>query len=96
MAHSKFDNGMNRGCEVCHESVDDDFLLVNPLIQYCLCKLTPEQQAAIYRLLRGAKVALWQDIRKLAQEGKAKERSRWGTFTTAIFQMAKQHKEKMP
>jgi len=59
-------------------------------------KLTPEQQAAIYRLLRGSKDPLWQDIRRLAQTGKAKERSRWGTFTTAIFQMAKQHKEKMP
>jgi CRISPR/Cas system CMR subunit Cmr6 (Cas7 group RAMP superfamily) len=61
-----------------------------------LAKLSPEEQAAVYRLLRGPKAALWQNIRKLAQEGKSKERSRWGTFTTAIFQMAKQHKQKMP
>ena len=58
-------------------------------------KLTPEQQAAVYRLLRGPKVALWQTIRDSPQ-GKARERSRWAAFTTAIFQMAKQNKEKMP
>jgi len=59
-------------------------------------ELTTEQQAAIYRLLRGTKLVLWHDIRRLAQAGNAKERSRWGTFTSAIFVMAKQHKEKMP
>ncbi len=61
-----------------------------------LVKLTPEQQGAVYRLLRGAETALWQEIRKLALEGKAKERSRWGAFTSAIFVMAKQRGEKMP
>jgi sigma-B regulation protein RsbU (phosphoserine phosphatase) len=34
-------------CEVCHEHVDDKELLANPLIQYCLCSLTPEQQRAL-------------------------------------------------
>lgn len=34
-------------CEACKESVDDDFLYANPLIQYCLCRLTPEQQQAL-------------------------------------------------
>jgi len=59
-------------------------------------KLTPEQQGAVYRLLRGAKAALWQEIRKLALEGKAKERSRWGAFTSTMFAMAKQRGEKLP
>jgi sigma-B regulation protein RsbU (phosphoserine phosphatase) len=34
-------------CEVCHETVDDKELLANPLTQYCLCTLTPEQQRAL-------------------------------------------------
>src|SRR5438552_2535390 len=31
-------------CEVCKETVAEDALYANPLIQYCLCLLTPEQQ----------------------------------------------------
>lgn len=72
----------------------DDNRLANHFGRFA--KLTTEQQAAIYRLLRGTKAAFWQNIRRLAQEGNAKERSRWGTFTATIFQMAKQQKEKMP
>jgi len=72
----------------------DDNRLKNHLDRFA--KLTPEQQGAVYRLLRGAKIALWLEIRKLALEGKAKERSRWGTFTSAMFVMAKQRGEKMP
>ena len=72
----------------------DDNRLKNHLARFA--KLTPEQQGAVYRLLRGAKTALWLDIRKLALEGKAKDRNRWGSFTSAIFVMAKQHGEKMP
>jgi sigma-B regulation protein RsbU (phosphoserine phosphatase) len=34
-------------CEICHEEIDDEDLLGNPLIRYCLCKLTPEQQQAL-------------------------------------------------
>lgn len=72
----------------------DDNRLKNHLDRFG--KLTPEQQGAVYRLLRGAKTTLWMEIRKLAQEGKAKERSRWGAFTSAMFVMAKQRGEKMP
>lgn len=36
-------------CEVCHESVDDDLLLTHPLARYCLCGLSPRQQAALER-----------------------------------------------
>src|SRR5437867_12463276 len=46
-ALSRMDAGTYGGCEVCHETVDDDLLLTNPLIQYCLCRLTPEQQRAL-------------------------------------------------
>ncbi|MHB9007270.1 MAG: type III-B CRISPR module RAMP protein Cmr6 [Limisphaerales bacterium] len=72
----------------------DDNRLKNHLDLFA--KLTPEQQGAVYRLLRGAKTALWREIRKLALEGKAKERSRWSPFTSAMFVMAKQRREKMP
>jgi sigma-B regulation protein RsbU (phosphoserine phosphatase) len=34
-------------CLVCHESVDEPDLLRNPLAQYCLCQLTPQQQDAL-------------------------------------------------
>jgi sigma-B regulation protein RsbU (phosphoserine phosphatase) len=34
-------------CLVCHESVGEEDLLANPLIRYCLCSLTPEQQSAL-------------------------------------------------
>ena len=34
-------------CEVCEESVETNFLLANPLIQYCLCDLSPHQQKAL-------------------------------------------------
>ena len=34
-------------CEVCKETVDDDFLEANPLIQYCLCRLSEQQQRAL-------------------------------------------------
>lgn len=36
-------------CEICGEAVEDDFLLTHPLIQYCLCSLSPEQQTALQR-----------------------------------------------
>ena len=55
-------------CEVCKETVDDDFLLTNPLIQYCLCRLTPEQQRALENDLELASRIQWallpkQDLR---------------------------------
>lgn len=34
-------------CEVCKEAVDDDFLEANPLIRYCLCRLSEPQQRAL-------------------------------------------------
>lgn len=72
----------------------DDNRLKNHFDRFA--KLTPEQQGAVYRLLRGSRMALWLELKKLALEGKAKERSRWGAFTSAMFTMAKQRGEKMP
>lgn len=34
-------------CDVCHQSVDEWFLRQHPLITYCLCDLSPEQQRAL-------------------------------------------------
>jgi sigma-B regulation protein RsbU (phosphoserine phosphatase) len=42
-ALTRLDGGMFGRCEVCHQEVDDDFLLANPLIEYCLCNFTPDQ-----------------------------------------------------
>ena len=34
-------------CEFCGDPVGDDFLTANPMTNYCLCDLTPEQQDAL-------------------------------------------------
>jgi sigma-B regulation protein RsbU (phosphoserine phosphatase) len=34
-------------CEICREEIEERDLLANPLIRYCLCRLTPEQQRAL-------------------------------------------------
>lgn len=34
-------------CLVCHEALDEPELLRNPIAQYCLCRLTPQQQDAL-------------------------------------------------
>ncbi len=34
-------------CLVCREHVDDEEVVLNPLAQYCLCKLSPPQQRAL-------------------------------------------------
>jgi sigma-B regulation protein RsbU (phosphoserine phosphatase) len=36
-------------CEECHESVERDRLLADPLVRYCLDHLTPPQRAALQR-----------------------------------------------
>ncbi|MEW6252849.1 MAG: PP2C family protein-serine/threonine phosphatase, partial [Planctomycetota bacterium] len=46
-ALARMDAGSYGQCELCHESVDDDWLAAKPLIQYCLCELSPRQQAAL-------------------------------------------------
>ncbi len=34
-------------CRICHGELDDGELERNPMLQYCLCDLTPEQQSAL-------------------------------------------------
>lgn len=46
-ALSRMDSRTFGRCQVCKEAVDDDFLSTNPLIQYCLCNLTPAQLQAL-------------------------------------------------
>ncbi len=41
----RLDTGRYGQCDVCHERVEDELLLAHPLIQYCLCALSPQQQA---------------------------------------------------
>lgn len=55
-------------CEVCLETVEDDTLMANPMLQYCLCSLSPAQQRALEQDLGLASRIQWallpkQDIR---------------------------------
>lgn len=36
-------------CELCHEEVEDEQLLADPLVQFCLCHLGPKEQGALER-----------------------------------------------
>lgn len=54
-AIERLDAGRFGRCEVCHESVDDELLLTHPLAKYCLCGLSPRQQAALERDLELAR-----------------------------------------
>src|SRR5262245_24492777 len=58
-ALSRMDTGTYGSCEVCHETVDDDFLESNPAIQYCLCRLSAEQQQALQNDLDLANRIQW-------------------------------------
>ncbi len=46
-ALNRMDAGAYGVCEVCSETIDETDLLANPLMRYCLCKLSPAQQAAL-------------------------------------------------
>jgi sigma-B regulation protein RsbU (phosphoserine phosphatase) len=46
-ALGRMDGGSFGQCSVCHEEVEQENLLANPFIQYCLCRLTPVQQDAL-------------------------------------------------
>jgi sigma-B regulation protein RsbU (phosphoserine phosphatase) len=55
-------------CMACRETVEDEMLLANPMMEYCLCRLTPEQQEALQRDLDLASKIQWallpkQDLR---------------------------------
>jgi sigma-B regulation protein RsbU (phosphoserine phosphatase) len=46
-ALSKLGTGDYARCEICGEHVGEEDLLRNPLLEYCLCELTPEKQQAL-------------------------------------------------
>lgn len=48
-ALERMDRGSYGLCDTCHESVEKDRLLADPLTRYCLDHLTPEQRAALQR-----------------------------------------------
>jgi sigma-B regulation protein RsbU (phosphoserine phosphatase) len=48
-ALSRLDTGNCGTCAVCHESIDTDDLLANPMASYCLCNLSAERQRALQR-----------------------------------------------
>jgi phosphoserine phosphatase RsbU/P len=46
-ALERMDSGTYGICEACHESIEEDRLLADPLVCLCLDHLTPEQQRAL-------------------------------------------------
>lgn len=48
-ALERMDNGTYGICEECHEAVETDRLMADPLVRYCLDHLTPPQRAALQR-----------------------------------------------
>lgn len=48
-ALERMDKGTYGICETCHESVEQDRLMTDPLVRYCLDHLTESQRAALQR-----------------------------------------------
>ena len=48
-ALERMDKGSYGLCEECHEPVEQDRLMVNPLVRYCLDHLSQQQRAALQR-----------------------------------------------
>src|SRR5262245_52721196 len=46
-ALARMDNGSYGSCRVCGGAVEAHDLASNPFLEYCLCRLTPEQQRAL-------------------------------------------------
>lgn len=55
-AMERVDGGTYGVCEVCNQSIEQDYLLAEPLVRICLSHLTGEQQRAIERDLQLASV----------------------------------------
>jgi sigma-B regulation protein RsbU (phosphoserine phosphatase) len=54
-ALARLDGGDYARCLVCGDDIDDKDLLQNPLLEYCLCDLTPQQQRALEQDLQLAR-----------------------------------------
>jgi phosphoserine phosphatase RsbU/P len=48
-ALERMNHGTYGSCEVCHEAVEADRLLADPLVRYCLDHLSPNQRAILQR-----------------------------------------------
>src|SRR5215472_10168248 len=48
-ALERMDNGSYGQCEECHDPIEQDRLLADPLVRYCLDHLSPSQRAALQR-----------------------------------------------
>jgi len=72
----------------------DDNRLKNHFLRFN--NLSPDQQGAIYRILRGPKAALWHELRESAIKGNPTQRRRWAPFMEAILKLARAKGEKMP
>ncbi len=48
-ALERMDKGSYGLCETCHDPVEEDRLLADPLVRYCLDHLTPPQRDALQR-----------------------------------------------
>jgi phosphoserine phosphatase RsbU/P len=46
-ALERIDSGSYGICEVCHEPVEEERLMADPLVRYCLDHLSPEEQTAL-------------------------------------------------
>jgi len=46
-ALTRIDGGTYGRCEICREDIEVDHLAANPLVRYCLCDLSPDQQRAL-------------------------------------------------
>jgi phosphoserine phosphatase RsbU/P len=46
-ALERMDSGTYGICDVCHEPVEEERLIADPLVRYCLDHLSPEEQAAL-------------------------------------------------
>jgi len=48
-ALARIEDGSYGICEACHESIENDRLAADPLIRFCLCRLTENEKAALER-----------------------------------------------
>ncbi len=53
-ALSRLDNGTYGLCETCHEPVEEERILANPLLRFCLDHLTPDERNALQEDLQTA------------------------------------------
>jgi sigma-B regulation protein RsbU (phosphoserine phosphatase) len=51
-ALARMDEGSYGVCETCHEPIESDRLMADPLVRFCLSHLSPEEQVALERDLQ--------------------------------------------